>query len=66
MRFCFIMKYIGPWSIIDNIGPFFSMLNINILSFHTNKIKYIIHDIGPLIPNSKFLGRLKLKKQYFD
>ena len=65
MRFCFAIKYIGPWNIINDMDSFFPMLRINILGFQDNKVEHLIHDMELLTPNSKFLGKLRPKKQYF-
>lgn len=40
------------------------MVNINILGFQDDKKEQIIYDIDLLTPNGKFLGKLRLKKQY--
>lgn len=36
----------------------------NILGFQDDKIEHLIYDMGLLIPNSKFLGRLRPKEEY--
>ena len=31
MGFCFIIQYISPWRIIDDMGPFYLMVSIRII-----------------------------------